>query len=239
MTITAPRLSDAALAFVDQFAKEAKHAFAVLRAGGTLTANGTFFVVQRVEGDEDRFVLLADPGLWSIDGALNPVVRDRAGEVYLGEKAVPDAFGFIEVLAQRPEFTTAIHVHSPYLGAWSQTHRTFPITYVPAQRTTLARELPVYIDRTQGHGDFILEELAKNPEIPGILEANGGSSFWGRDGFLRTARYIELIEEGARLQTTAVALGGSQEYGPGVLSQQWKMGGIYDRAKSLGILPEE
>ncbi len=79
----------------------------------------------------------------------------------------------------------------------------------------------------------------QNPEIPGILEANGGSSFWGRDGFLKTARYIELIEEGARLQTIAEGLGGSQEYGPAVLAQQWKMGGIYERAQALGLLPDE
>ena len=142
-------------------------------------------------------------------------------------------------MAGHPELTTAVHVHSPFLGAWSQTHRTFRITYVPAQRTTLARELPVYVDRRQDHGDFILQELERHPEIPGILEANGGSSFWGRDGFLQTARYIELIEEAARLQTIAVGLGGSQEYGPGVLGQQWKMGGIYERALANGLVPTD
>jgi ribulose-5-phosphate 4-epimerase/fuculose-1-phosphate aldolase len=239
VTITEPQVSEATLAFVDRFVSDARHAFHVLRAGGTLTANGTFSVVERIAGEDDRFVVVNDPGLWSLDGELKPVVRDRAGTVYAGNRSVPDAFGFVEVLARHPELTTAIHVHSPYLGAWSQTHRTFRINYVPAQRTTLARELPVYIDRRQGHGEFILEQLEKNPEIPGILEANGGSSVWGRNGFLQTARHIELLEEGARLQTLAQSLGGSRDYGPGVLGQQWKMGGIYERAEALGLLPKD
>lgn len=38
------------------------------------------------------------------------------------------------------------------------------------------------------------------------------------------SRRIVLIEEGALFQLRAEAMGGSRDYGPGVLEQQWKMG---------------
>ena len=57
----------------------------------------------------------------------------------------------------------------------------------------------------------------------GVVEANGGSTFWG-DGVLNVSRRIVLIEEGALFQLRAQSFGGSKAYGPGVLEQQWKMG---------------
>jgi hypothetical protein len=46
-----------------------------------------------------------------------------------------------------------------------------------------------------------------------------------------------LLEEGAQLQLLADALGGSRAYGPGVLTQQWKMSGLYEKATELGLVP--
>ena len=77
-------VDETTLAFVERFTEEARHAFHVLRAGGTLTANGTFFVVQRVPGHADRYVTLGDPGPWDTGGVLHPSVRDEAGTLYLG-----------------------------------------------------------------------------------------------------------------------------------------------------------
>ncbi|MGH8447252.1 MAG: class II aldolase/adducin family protein, partial [Solimonas sp.] len=130
-------------------------------------------------------------------------------------------------LARRPEIDTAVHAHTPFLGAWSSAHRVLPLLYVAAQRHTLARELPIYIDRRQSEIDFIVEHLEKNPGYPAILEANGGATFWGK-GVQKTAQSILLLEEGARLQTIAEGLGGSKAYGPGVLEQQWKMTGLIE-----------
>jgi L-ribulose-5-phosphate 4-epimerase len=67
--------------------------------------------------------------------------------------------------------------------------------------------------------------LSNDPHLPAILEGNGGATFWG-DGIIKTAQYIVLLEEAARLQTLAEAIGGSKEYGPGVLEQQWKLTGL-------------
>jgi ribulose-5-phosphate 4-epimerase/fuculose-1-phosphate aldolase len=239
VTIAAEHLSEASVAFVDRFALEAEHVFRTLRQGGTLTANGTLSFVQRIPDEEDRYVSVFDPGLWSFDGSFKVVVRDREGTILLGDGPSGDPFGFVEVLAQHPSLTTIAHVHSPHLGAFSQAQQSLRITYVPAQRATLARQLPVYIDRRQAHGHFILEQLAKDPDIPGILEGNGGASIWGRNGLIKTAQHIELLEEGARLQWLSAALGGPKEYGPGVLAEQWRMGGLLERAKSLGLVPTD
>ena len=43
-------------------------------------------------------------------------------------------------------------------------------------------ELPVYIDRRQAEVDFILEQIARDPAVPAIVEANGGGTVWGRPG---------------------------------------------------------
>jgi L-ribulose-5-phosphate 4-epimerase len=239
MTIVTEQLSEASLGFVDRFTHEVRHVFGALRAGGTLTANGTLAIVERLPDEDDRFLSVHDPGLWSVDGTFKVVVSDSDGNVYHGDGPVIDAFGFVEVLVRHPSLTTVVHVHSPHLAAFSQAHRPLRISYVPSQRATLARELPVYIDRRQAHGAFILEQLELNPDIPGILEGNGGASIWGSRGLLKTAQHIELLEEGARVQLLSAALGGPEEYGPGVLEEQWKIGGLIERAKSLDLLPPE
>jgi hypothetical protein len=90
------------------------------------------------------------------------------------------------------------------------------------QRHALIRDLPIYVDRRQSQEDFILDQLEANPRVPAILEANGGSTAWGKEGLLKTAEFILLLEEGAQVQHLAQTLGGSREYGPNVLALQWK-----------------
>jgi ribulose-5-phosphate 4-epimerase/fuculose-1-phosphate aldolase len=157
------------------------------------------------------------------------------GTVYVGEARGSGRYN--KLFEQHPEITTVSHVHSPYLGAWAQTHRTLPIRYVPVQRYLLTRELPVYIDRRQPEQEFILERLRLDSHTPAILEANGGSTVWGKQGLRKLAEFILILEEGARLQLLAESIGGSREYGPGVLVQQFKMSGLTEQARALGFLP--
>jgi L-ribulose-5-phosphate 4-epimerase len=111
------------------------------------------------------------------------------------------------------------------------------VRYVPVQRFHLFKELPNYIDRRQAEVDFILDQLKADIEHRAILEANGGATVWGRKGLQETAEFILLLEEGAQIQLLAELIGGSREYGPGVLQQQWKMSGLTEKAKALGLLP--
>jgi len=236
MTLIDTTLSPAAEAFVAQAKADAERAFRVLRQTGALSSNGTIYAVERIPG-HDLAVSLRDPGPWSENPAVVPVVHTFSGTIVSGPAGASEAFGFGKLLERRPELTTVVHVHSTHLGAWSQTHRPLPIRYVPVQRWTLANELPIYIDRRQAQVDFILDRLAENAHTPAILEANGGATVWGSRGLLATAEYIQLLEEGAQFQILAEALGGSKPFGPGVLAQQWRISGLTEQAQAAGLLP--
>lgn len=237
MTAQQHTLSAAALEFVEQAKAEAELAFEVFRETNTITANGTVGFIERIPG-EDKLVSLSYPGPFNRKRGVNPVVTGFDGTLYLGKSAAGYA-RYLKLFQEHANVTTISHVHSPALGAWAQTHRTLPIRYVPVQRFKLIRELPIYIDRRQQEVDFILDRLRENPHHTAILEANGGSTVWGTKGLRDTAEFILLLEEGAQIQLAAEAIGGSRDYGPGVLAQQYKMSGLTDIAKELGLLPVE
>jgi ribulose-5-phosphate 4-epimerase/fuculose-1-phosphate aldolase len=228
------QLSEAVLAFVEQVRKDAQLAFDALRETGSLTANGTVGFVERVPG-EDKVVVVNDPGPFRKGEALVASVVGLDGAVYAGNPA--GGGRYLKLFREHPEVTSISHVHSPALGAWAQTHRTLPIRYVPVQRYQLVREIPIYIDRRQPEVDFILDELAKNSHATAILEANGGSTVWGKQGLLKLAEFILILEEGAKIQIAAEAIGGSRDFGPGVLLQQWKMSKLVETARALSLLP--
>ena len=233
-TNNSPSLSAETKKFIETVENEAKNAFDAFRATGTITANGTVGFIERVPG-ENLLISINYPGPFNPDRLLQADVFDLEGQAVIGKPR--GASRYIRIFQKHPEITTISHVHSPALGAWAQTHRTFPIHYVPVQRFRLTRELPVYIDRRQSEDDFILETLKRSPETPAIIEANGGATVWGWKGLRDLAEFILLLEEGADIQIRAQAIGGSRPFGPGVLKQQWKMSGLYERAKEEHLLP--
>lgn len=230
---TKSSLSPEVSAFVEKVTEEAALAFEVFRDTNTITANGTVGFTERVPGEE-KLVSVQYPGPWKRGKALEPSVIGFDGTVHLGTSRGDK---WLKLFKQHPDITTISHVHAPHLAAWAQTHRKFPIHYVPAQRAHLIRELPTYIDRRQTQEDFILDALRANPHTPAILEANGGSTVWGKEGLRKTAEFILLLEEGAHVQILAESIGGSKDYGPGVLVQQWSRRDLVGRARELGLLP--
>lgn len=213
--------------------EQAATAFRAFRETGTTSPSGTVNFVERVPG-EDVVVSIGYPGPLRPDAELQPTILSIDGTVLEGPANGNLGGGrYLPLFRAHADITTVSHVHTPYLGAWSQSHRSLPIRYVPVQRWTRARELPIYIDRREGEVSFILEVLERDPEVPAILEANGGSTAWGRKGLLQLADYIILLEEGARLQAIAETLGGSQNFGPGVLEQQWRMSGLLKPDETL------
>lgn len=233
--IERPALNSTVLDFAETVVAEAANAFAAFRETGTITANGTVGFIERVPG-EDILVSVNYPGPFRRDAALEPTIAGLDGTSYQGKAAgVTGRYG--KVFSAHPDITSLSHVHSPNLGAWAQTHQPLPISYVPVQRFHLARVLPVFIDRRQEEQDFILDALAENKYTPAIIEANGGSTVWGWKGLRDLAEFILLLEEGADIQIRAAAIGGSQNYGPGVLRQQWKMSKRFEEAREAGLLP--
>lgn len=217
-------------AFVATVRKAAIKAVKVLTETGTLSATGTFGAAERVPG-QNRLVSVGYAGPFAEGDGISVAVVEFDGTIVYSEGgAAGGGARYAPVLKAHPDITTVIHAHTPYLGAWAGAHRTLPLLYVPAQRWTLAREVPIYINRRQAESAFILEKIAENSYHEAILEANGGSTFWGKKGLLKTAAQILVLEEGARFQALAEPLGGTQPYGSGVLEQQWKMSGLIDKA---------
>ena len=215
-------------------ARDAKHAFKVLRDTDTTTAYGTVGFVVRVPG-HDKLVFVNDPGPWERGQDITPSVVGLDGTVFSGNHGGGARYN--KLFIERPEVNIISHVHTQYLAAWAQTHRTFPLNYVAFNRHHLIRELPIYIDRRQPEVDVIIEKVQHNPHHFAILEANGGGTVWGRGGVRELTDTIILLEETARLQLLAELVGGSRNYGPGALRQNWKMTGLFDEAKALGLVP--
>ncbi len=226
-------ISAATRTFADKTIAEAKNAFDAFRDTGTITAYGTVGFIERVPG-ESLLVSVNYAGPFERDKPLTADIITLDGRVLEGRGG---ASRFAAVFAAQPDITSLSHVHTPNLGAWAQTHRSLPITYVPVQRFKLVRELPIYIDRRVDEADFIIAALEEDPRTPAILEANGGATVWGWKGLRDLAEFILLLEEGADIAIRAEAIGGSRTFGPGVLRQQWKMSGLYDTALQEGLLP--
>lgn len=230
------------LAQLDQAKRDFAKAFRVLKETRTLTATNTFQAYVRVP-DSDLVIALHAPGPWADDEEIRAVVSSYDGEVVLdetldgssplsGSKAGGNGKRYAGIFQNRAEVNVVIHVHTPYLGGWASAHRVLPIRYAASQRVTLARELPLYLDRRQPEHAFIVEQLEANPHTPAILEANGGATFWGTS-IIQASKLILLIEEGAYFQGLAEIFGGSKEFGPGVLEQQWKMTGLWGQGQKL------
>ncbi|MFD6281233.1 class II aldolase/adducin family protein [Streptomyces sp. NPDC060209] len=217
-------------AFTATLLDDATTAFQVLRETGTTTASATLsFVVRAPGGQLVAAVKHPDP---LRPGTSPEVVLTSILDGPDALRPWGDGLRYAAVFAAHPWLNAISHVHTPNLAAWGQTHRPLPIRYVPVQRDTLADELPVYLDRREAEDAFIVRVLDEDPEVPGILEANGGATIWGRGGLLDLARTILLIEEGARAQTLAEGIGGSKNYGPGVLAQQWTAMGRADSPRA-------
>ena len=210
-------------ATVDAIAREFEHANRVLKETRTLSATNTFQAIVRVPG-KHLLVVLSAPDPFSHDQQVKAGVLAFDGSVLQGPPRTAVGGGrYIEVFRNRAEVGAVIHVHTPYLGAWAGTHRTLPIRYAPAQRFTKVRELPNYIDRRPSEASFILDRLAEDATHFAILEANGGSTFWGAS-VTEVSKNILLYEEAAYFTALSETIGGSKEFGPGVLEQQWALG---------------
>jgi ribulose-5-phosphate 4-epimerase/fuculose-1-phosphate aldolase len=235
VTTTENRLDPQIATFVDAARRDADKAFAVFRSTGTVSANGTVNF-DHPPPPPQIAVALNDPGPWADDPTVSPVVATFDGEVLSGNGSAGFVTGYAAVFRQHPEITSVVHIHTPWLGGWAQTHRTLPIRYAASQRLTLSREIPPHIDRSRSAGEFILERLQHDPDLVAIFEANGGVNVIGRSGLLDLAKFVVLLEEGAQFQAIAESLGGSVEFDPSNLAVQWGRSGLADEARRRGLI---
>lgn len=226
-------LTNEEVTVVQQAQKDAVKAFRVLRETRTISASGTVSFIHRIPGTE-KLINLVYPGPFADDlEAVQTYVFDFAGNVYLGDPKRAGVGRYTALFQEHPDITTVSHVHTPHLGAYSQAHSELSFLYVPVQRHRFVRKIPVYVDRRQPEVQFILDQLRIEKELPGIVEANGGATVWGKKGIIALAEFILILEEGAYFQVLGAALGGSKPLGPGVLQQQWRMSGLVPRTASV------
>jgi ribulose-5-phosphate 4-epimerase/fuculose-1-phosphate aldolase len=222
-------LTNEEVSAVQQAQKDAVKAFRVLRETRTISASGTVSFIHRIPSTE-KLINLVYPGPFADDlDAVQTYVFDFAGNVYLGDPKRAGVGRYTALFQEHPDVTTVSHVHTPHLGAYSQAHAELPFLYVPVQRHRFVRQIPVYVDRRQPEVKFIIDQLKIEKELPGIVEANGGATVWGKKGIIALAEFILILEEGAYFQVLSAALGGSKALGPGVLQQQWRMSGLVPR----------
>lgn len=235
MTTTETRISETVADFAASATRDAEKAFRVFRETGTVSANGTVNFVERVPGEEIA-VALNEPGPWADDRTVTPVIATFDGEVLSGRGPAGFVTGYAKVFREHPEITSIVHVHTPWLGGFAQTHKSLPIRYAASQRLTLSREIPPHIDRSVGAGDFILEQLVRDPDLVAIFEANGGVNVIGRAGLLDLAKFVVLLEEGAQYQAIGESVGGTVEFDKTNLVAQWSRSGLVDEARRRGLV---
>ncbi len=222
----APTLSESARAFVAKTQSEARRVVQVLKETRVLSPSGTLFFGVRIPGEE-KLINLAHTGPFGVDpDGFNVSVVGFDGTPYLGNVNRGGEGRYTKLFVEHPKVQAISHIHTPHLGAYSQAHSVLPLLYVPNRRFRFTSEIPVYINRRQAEVDFILDSLEKDAEVPAIVEANGGATAWSWKGLIDLANTILLLEEGAQFQILASGLGGSRPFGPGVLQQQWRMGGL-------------
>jgi L-ribulose-5-phosphate 4-epimerase len=164
------------------------------------------------------------------------VIATFGGEILsrTGHAAFGPAFG--RVVREHPEISSAVHVHSPWLGGWAQTHQPLPIRYAASQRLTLSRQVYPHIDRSVNAGDFLLDKLQIDADLVALFEANGGSHVIGRSGLITLAKFVVLLEEGANYQAIGEAVGDSREFGQTNLVEQWGRSGLLQEARRRGLV---
>mgnify|MGYP001024319576 CR=1 FL=1 len=235
MTTAATQLSAEVLEFAAAAARDAETAYRVFHETGTVRGSGTVNFVERVPG-EDLAIQLNPPGPWAASTTIEPVIATFDGEILSGRGHAAFVPTFGRVFRERPEITSAVHVHSPWLGGWAQTHQPLPIRYAASQRLTLSRQVYPHQDRSVNAGDFILEKLQIDPDLVAIFEANGGSHVIGRNGLIALAKFVVLLEEGANYQAIGEAVGGSQEFDQTNLVEQWGRSGLLEEARRRGLV---
>lgn len=215
---------DELIAYIDQAKRDAIFVYGFLRETGTLTASHIGFNVQHRIPGHNKLLTISFPPPWS---------RDREPKASVTDFSTHDDHVLSE---ERLDADTVIHAHTPHLAAWSLAQKAFPIRYVAPQRQLLAREIPNHLERRRSQLDVIRERLDSYPDLappPGLLESNGGANIWGR-GILKTGELILLIEEAAKVQSIAEAIGGAKEYTEGALEVQWARTGLVEKGRSFG-----
>ena len=189
-------------------------AITLLVRTGTMSASqhGNFSL--RV--DKDR-MLLTPKGMSSLPEPEELALVDFDGIVEEGDVApsIAEVVGMhAAVYRSRPDMTAVVHTHSPAATAFALAHRALPCRYEGLLRSGQTRSVPVVpwaLRGSAGALEGISQTLAEDPDTRALLLANHGLLAFGPTPDA-AALLVVALEEAARAELAAVALGGAKDF---------------------------
>jgi len=189
----------------------------LLAASGSMSSTGHLNFSARLN---DQQVLLTSTG--TIDGltADDIAVLRFDGSVESGRlgKSTREIVGMHMVVYQaRPDANAVLHTHSPHLVAFALAHRPLPCRYEPLLRHGQSSAVPVVRWAPRGSEPSvrgIADALEKNSTTRAVLLANHGVLAFAASP-RAAAKLVITMEEAARAEIQAAALGGARDLPPG------------------------
>ena len=201
--------------FVQQFEQDLAQSKALLKETGTLSPSGVGNISLRIPG-EDRLVI------GSLNGPLNTHPTTSAVvdfDLALHGGVLPGYLKevtplHIAILRERPDVNAVIHAHAPYLTGFALAGKSLPFHYSALLRYGREDGVPVAEWGPRYAPAPVLKALGEHPDAPAVLLANHGPFAWAQS-VLDAARFLVLLEEGARFTYLAGNLGGAKPLSAG------------------------
>lgn len=192
-----------------------------LFASGVMSASGHANLSARV--GEGQMLITARGSVREL-AAEQLALVSLGGEVVRGamEPTMGEIVGMHALLyRRRPEVGAVIHTHSPGLLAFAMAGAELPCRYEALLRFGQAEPVPVVPWAPRGSArslQGISDALGRRPRTLAVLLANHGVLAFGPDP--AAARSLLLVlEEAARAELAAMALGGARDFPEGALDE--------------------
>lgn len=125
------------------------------------------------------------------------------------------------IYRERPDVAAVIHTHSPAATAFALAHRPLPCRAEPLLRFGQAEPVPVVPWGPRGSDTSvrgIATLLGQSSSTSAALLANHGLLCFAGD-VMSTARLVVAIEEAAKAELAAIAIGGAVDFPPDALTR--------------------
>jgi L-ribulose-5-phosphate 4-epimerase len=200
--------------FTQQFEQQFAQAKQLLRKHQALSSNEAGNISLRLAGEE-RLIIA------SLSGADSGVAALVDFDLQHSQGSLTDnlrevAALHVAIYRERPQVTTVIHTHSPYLTAFAIAGR--PLRAHAAQLLGILAEdeqIPLTSWGPRYAPEPVVAALREHPQAPAALLANHGPFAWSTGDVLAVTRLLINLEESAYLTFLAQQLGIPQPFPSG------------------------
>lgn len=202
--------------------EEMVEAAGVLGRSGVMSHTGHINFSTRVDGER---MLLTSSGLIQDLRADTLAVVGFGGQVEEGSitPSTQDIVGMHAAVYQaRDDVFAVVHTHSPHLTAFALANRSLPCRYDPLLRRGQSRDVPVVPWALRGSQAFfrgIAAAVSSPARTNAVLLANHGILVFGSSA-MAAVKLLIVLEEAAKLELDAAALGGARDFPPSAPTQR-------------------